>query len=282
MQAGTGTGTGMGASGAGADARLRSGAAVHVTLGALAERAVRGHDPDVSQGQVHDDEEGQGRSPHVGQGHVQERHVHGDEECQAQNDEKEGHVQDDEKEGHVQDDEEGTGEAGPQIRTPAFLGGVYVLANRDNARTYVGCAGVSFRHRLRQHNREITGGAAATAGCRTWYHALLVTGFVGRIQALSFEWYVKKYKWFHQGAWDGVSRRDRMACHRRKVELLQQKFGGSKFPNLVVHDVAGASLDRPAGCACFDCECRGGGPHTARRRRIVPTCKVLAPGPPGT
>jgi hypothetical protein len=204
----------------------------------------------VGQGQVHDDKGGQGQ-------------VHGDKGGQ----------------GRVHDDEGGRGEAEPQTRTPAFLGGVYVLANRDNARTYVGCAGVSFFHRLRQHNREIAGGAAATAGCRTWYHALLVTGFVGRIQALSFEWYVKKYKWFHRGAWDGVSRHDRLACHRRKVELLQQKFGGSKFPNLVLHDVAGASLHWAAGCACFDCECRGGGQGTARRRRIVPMRKAPVPEP---
>ncbi len=154
---------------------------------------------------------------------------------------------------------------------PAFRGGVYVLANRDNSRTYVGCAGVSFFHRLRQHNREITGGAAATSCSRTWFHALLVTGFADRLQALSFEWYVKKYKWFPPGSWNNVNRRDRLAQHRRKVELLQAKFGASKFPNLVLHDVGPASAHLSSGCACFDCVARGHSP--LMRRRIVPTRK---------
>ena len=34
-----------------------------------------------------------------------------------------------------------------------FCGGVYILANRDNNRTYVGCAGISFFHRLRQQSK---------------------------------------------------------------------------------------------------------------------------------
>jgi predicted GIY-YIG superfamily endonuclease len=136
-------------------------------------------------------------------------------------------------------------------------GGVYVLANRDNGRTYVGCAGVSFFHRLRQHNREITGGAKATAGSRTWYHALLVTGFADRHKALSFEWYVKRYKWFEPGAWHGVRRQDPIGRHRRKVELLLQKFGTDKFPGLVLHDVAPLSADVAAGCLCFDCAAAG-------------------------
>ena len=155
-----------------------------------------------------------------------------------------------------------------------FCGGVYILANRDNNRTYVGCAGISFFHRLRQHNREIKGGASATAGTHTWYHALLVTGFANRIQALSFEWYVKKYKWFWPGAWDGVKRGDPNARHQRKVELLFKKFGNSKFQGLVLHNVAAHSLTQVSGCACFDCECKGG--TIDYHRRIVPTRKSPA------
>jgi predicted GIY-YIG superfamily endonuclease len=171
---------------------------------------------------------------------------------------------------HCQDSEpQGQDHDAEDART--FRGGVYVLANRDNSRTYVGCAGVSFFHRLRQHNREITGGAAATSCSRTWFHALLVTGFADRLQALSFEWYVKKYKWFPPGSWNNVNRRDRLAQHRRKVELLQAKFAASKFPNIVLHDVGPASAHLFSGCACFDCAARGHSP--SMRRRIVPTRK---------
>jgi predicted GIY-YIG superfamily endonuclease len=183
--------------------------------------------------------------------------------------------QDSESQGQDQDDwdqdSEPQGQDHDAKEARTFRGGVYVLANRDNSRTYVGCAGVSFFHRLRQHNREITGGAAATSCSRTWFHALLVTGFADRLQALSFEWYVKKYKWFPPGAWNNVNRRDRLAKHRRKVKLLQAKFGTSKFPNLVLHDVGPASAHLSSGCACFDCVARGHSPSI--RRRIIPTRK---------
>lgn len=149
----------------------------------------------------------------------------------------------------------------------SFHGGVYILANRDNRRTYVGCAGISFYHRLRQHNREIAGGARATAGSKTWYHRFLITGFRDRCHALSFEWYVKKYRWFPKGSWTRQQRANPIARKRRQLELLLAKFGTSRFPNLTVHDIKNPP--------CYDCLNKGR--RTAlpgqRLRKITPNSK---------
>lgn len=56
-------------------------------------------------------------------------------------------------------------------------------------RTYVGATN-DFRRRIRQHNREIVGGARATHGY-TWHPLFLVRGFVDRHELLSFEWWWK-------------------------------------------------------------------------------------------
>ena len=64
----------------------------------------------------------------------------------------------------------------------------YMLITTDNSRqkTYVG-ATLNPDRRLRQHNREITGGARATAG-NQWTRRFLVGGFPDKIAALRFEW----------------------------------------------------------------------------------------------
>ena len=136
-----------------------------------------------------------------------------------------------------------------------FHGGVYVLANRDNTRTYVGCAGTSFYHRLRQHNREISGGARATSSSRTWYHRFLITGFRDRKHALSFEWYVKRYKWFPKGSWRREHLVSPITRRRRQIELLFEKFGTNRFQNLTLHDIKNPP--------CYDCLNKG-------RRTMVP------------
>ena len=69
--------------------------------------------------------------------------------------------------------------------------GVYILASLDWKYTYVGYT-VDFKRRLRQHNREIKGGAKATAG-RTWRMILQITGLPDKHHALSLEWHLKKY-----------------------------------------------------------------------------------------
>jgi len=67
---------------------------------------------------------------------------------------------------------------------------VYLLVS-SNGNTYVG-ATVDLNRRLRQHNKEIKGGAVATgtrvAKGETWVRACHVSGFPDWSAALQFEW----------------------------------------------------------------------------------------------
>lgn len=67
---------------------------------------------------------------------------------------------------------------------------VYLLLSSDNA-TYVG-ATVDLERRLRQHNKEIKGGAHATGSKvekgENWVRACHVSGFPDWSSALQFEW----------------------------------------------------------------------------------------------
>lgn len=67
---------------------------------------------------------------------------------------------------------------------------VYLLLSSDNA-TYVG-ATVDLDRRLRQHNKELKGGAHATGAKvekgETWLRAAHVRGFPDWQAALQFEW----------------------------------------------------------------------------------------------
>ncbi len=71
---------------------------------------------------------------------------------------------------------------------------VYLLVCSDNA-TYVG-ATMDLERRLRQHNKEIKGGATATSMKVTkghvWHRACHVAGFPDWTSALQFEW-----RWKH-------------------------------------------------------------------------------------
>jgi len=92
---------------------------------------------------------------------------------------------------------------------------VYLLLSSDNA-TYVG-ATVDIDRRLRQHNKEIKGGAFAT-GSRvekgeTWIRVCHVEGFPDWSAALQFEW-----------RWKQISRKISISInplHRRIVALKQ-------------------------------------------------------------
>lgn len=66
----------------------------------------------------------------------------------------------------------------------------YCLQN-ETGKTYIGFT-VDVDRRLRQHNREITGGARATAGSTDWKRTCFVHGFPTHRDALQFEW-----KWKH-------------------------------------------------------------------------------------
>jgi len=71
---------------------------------------------------------------------------------------------------------------------------VYLLLSSDNS-TYVG-ATIDLDRRLRQHNKEIKGGAHATSAKvnkgETWIRACHVEGFPDWQAALQFEW-----RWKH-------------------------------------------------------------------------------------
>lgn len=68
---------------------------------------------------------------------------------------------------------------------------VYCLVSNISRSTYIG-ATIDLDHRLRQHNKEIKGGARATSIIRTqgqiWERACYVKGFPSWQAALQFEW----------------------------------------------------------------------------------------------
>ena len=65
----------------------------------------------------------------------------------------------------------------------------YCIRNEKKNKTYVGATN-HFTRRIRQHNREIVGGAKATSGHK-WHKIILVHGFNTRHDLLSFEWHFK-------------------------------------------------------------------------------------------
>ena len=71
---------------------------------------------------------------------------------------------------------------------------VYILVCDDNC-TYVG-ATANLEHRLRQHNKELVGGAVATSRKvsqgQIWKIACYVSGFPTWQAALQFEWRLKQ------------------------------------------------------------------------------------------
>lgn len=92
---------------------------------------------------------------------------------------------------------------------------VYLLVSSDNA-TYVG-ATIDLERRLRQHNKEIKGGAHATSAKvlngETWTRACHISGFPNWQAALQFEW-----------RWKQISRKlpTRMLPLDRRMTALRQ------------------------------------------------------------
>lgn len=67
----------------------------------------------------------------------------------------------------------------------------YIIKSiNENNRTYVGSTN-KIRRRIRQHNREIKGGAKATGIGFPYEIICLVTGFKDKITALKCEWLLK-------------------------------------------------------------------------------------------
>ena len=65
----------------------------------------------------------------------------------------------------------------------------YCIQSTDESRTYIGATN-NFTRRIKQHNRQISGGAKATQG-HQWKPIIHVAGFVDRHQLLRFEWFWK-------------------------------------------------------------------------------------------
>ena len=72
---------------------------------------------------------------------------------------------------------------------------VYLLLSSDNMSSYVG-ATIDVDHRLRQHNKEIKGGAYATAikvnQGLSWRRVCYIKNFPDWKSALQFEWRFKQ------------------------------------------------------------------------------------------
>jgi predicted GIY-YIG superfamily endonuclease len=70
----------------------------------------------------------------------------------------------------------------------------YILCNTNEKyknHTYCGFT-TNLERRIRQHNREIKGGAKATAhGAGSWKFFAFITGFINKQNALSCEWRLK-------------------------------------------------------------------------------------------
>lgn len=66
---------------------------------------------------------------------------------------------------------------------------VYLLRSKHHkGASYIGFS-TDVRHRLRQHNGEVKGGARHTSKYSPWTHVCVVSGFMNKSMALMFEWH---------------------------------------------------------------------------------------------
>lgn len=117
----------------------------------------------------------------------------------------------------------GEGGMGSDEANPVHGGSVYfVYWIQSGPRAYIG-ATVDPRRRLRQHNGEVLGGAARTAGRGPWHFECVVAGFRTWREALQFEWAAK----YH-------SRRCRSVPRRRsaiEALLLRDRWTSNSPPS---------------------------------------------------
>lgn len=87
----------------------------------------------------------------------------------------------------------------------------------DSKTTYIGST-VNPDRRLRQHNRELTGGAKATGRGTGWKRICCVTGFPDERAALQFEW-----------KWKQVSRQKKTGTPlERRLQALEDLLNSEK------------------------------------------------------
>lgn len=118
-------------------------------------------------------------------------------------------------------------------RTPTFQ--MYVLNSLDGRRTYVGVT-KDLDRRLRQHNRELAGGARTTAG-REWRVAAVVGNFSSDGAALSVEkvMHCKGQRWLPlwMTGWTTPLQR-RLDCLRATLARVSAKRFNEGGPSLKV------------------------------------------------
>ena len=102
---------------------------------------------------------------------------------------------------------------------------VYLLRNAAD-KCYVG-ATVNIERRLRQHNREIVGGAKRTCVCGPWTRVLHVSGFESWNETLQFEWalqHVQRSRFTKTAYMESIHGRTRFGkmgtATRKKAELF--------------------------------------------------------------
>jgi len=97
----------------------------------------------------------------------------------------------------------------------------YCIKATDCSRSYIGATN-DFTRRLKQHNREISGGAKATIGHR-WEPQIHVVGFVDRKQLLRFEWFWKHcFKSLERGIY-------------RRIDMLEYLLNKEEWSHLEIH-----------------------------------------------
>lgn len=103
---------------------------------------------------------------------------------------------------------------------------VYVIENGNC--TYVGIS-KNPEKRLRQHNKEISGGAKyTTSKSSNWSHVCLISGFLNKTQALQFEWAVKHVKPRNKGGL--VNRINKLITILNKNKWTQKSDDATQIP----------------------------------------------------
>lgn len=102
----------------------------------------------------------------------------------------------------------------------------YILWNISRTHTYAGYTNNLIR-RIRQHNKEICGGARSTSQNGPWEFAITITCPTwDRKKALSFEYYLKSHK-----KWKKTNK----SPIERRFDLLKDAMEHEKFKDLEFH-----------------------------------------------
>ena len=107
---------------------------------------------------------------------------------------------------------------------------MYCYCITDGSRTYIG-ATKYIQRRIRQHNREITGGARSTRrSAGKWNYFIVCTGFSSWKDCLSFEWHWKHVSRYRRGENPHSRRMRDLKCLQRQdrwAEIVAIHFPSS-------------------------------------------------------